>query len=196
VSQTENIRKELEGLNSPLAGMPKQTPFAVPEGYFDNLVAELHAAASEECILPKVEAPFQAPDGYLEALPEELRAVAMSAADSKKKVISLSPVRKLSRIAAAAILVMGLGFGVNSYFRAKAPENVAARHLSKLDKETISTYVSHHWGDVDVETSEPATASANTEAQDAISKLKSSEIKQYLREHGELGAAAMDEETL
>jgi hypothetical protein len=196
VSQIENIQKELEGLNSPLASMPKLQPFAVPEGYFQSLAEDLYAAAAHDDALPETELPFKAPEGYLENLPDTLSTVALNANTNRKKVIPLSPFRKLSRIAAAAILVMGLGLGINSYFHAKAPETVAARHLSKVDKETISTYVSHRWGDLDVDTEEPATASANTEAQDAISKLKSSEIRDYLREHGELGLISADEETL
>lgn len=195
MSQSENIQKELESLSSPLANMPKGQPFAVPEGYFARMIEELTATIAQEDELPRTSIPFEAPEGYLDTLPDQLRDTALKA-DKSKKVIPLSPIRKLSRIAAAAILLMGLGFGVNSYFRAKAPESVAARHLSKVDKESISTYVSHQWGGVDLETGAAVAESANNETHDAIAKLKSSEIREYLNEHRDVGMIEMDEETL
>lgn len=69
------IVKELEELASPLANMPRTTPFTVPEEYFNTLNEALKEALTYEeeptLTLPK-ETPFALPQGYFEGFAASL----------------------------------------------------------------------------------------------------------------------------
>jgi hypothetical protein len=232
VNRKADILQELKELNSPLADMPLQMPFAVPDGYFHALAGvlaedvrlfEMDDPAMQD--LPKVlpyttpkayfeglaeqlqrgatgdlkegiAAPHQVPAAYFENLPAALTAVA-KAAHPATKVISFTPAwRRIGRIAAAAVVILGLGIGTYSYFHAKTPDAIAKKQLSKLDQEVISTYVEQHVDEFDAETLETVAAGAHADAHAAISTLESSEIQEYLQEMGETAPAATDRETL
>ncbi len=66
-----DIVKELEELNSPLAHMPRVMPFQLPGDYFTTFAQQLEDAISyedePELNLPK-ELPFALPEGYFEGL--------------------------------------------------------------------------------------------------------------------------------
>lgn len=62
-----DIVKELQELQSPLADMPRTMPFTVPEGYFASLsVASIISDEDPVLNLPKT-MPFEVPEGYFSA---------------------------------------------------------------------------------------------------------------------------------
>jgi len=76
MSSTDNISEELTSLSQHVAQLPKNTPFALPNGYFDNFPARLmdstqHEAPKQELIehSPLLQSlkqhnPYTIPEGY------------------------------------------------------------------------------------------------------------------------------------
>ena len=156
--------------------------------------------AAESNLESGIASPYFTPAGYMETLPEVLTLAAKNtgaASSPKGRIISLYPQwRRISRTAAAAVLILGLGIASYSYFHSKVPEVIAKKQLSKLDPMIIDTYVSQHVDEFDAETLEATVASSQADAHAAISTLDESEIQEYLQETGEINNTAGDKETL
>ena len=69
-----DIVKELQELGSPLANMPRVTPFVVPEGYFSSF-SVTHITQDKDPVLhlPKT-MPFEVPQGYFDQLTQTIVA--------------------------------------------------------------------------------------------------------------------------
>ncbi len=172
----------------------RMLPFTAPDGYFDTLAQNLSVLARVADTGAGEQAPFYTPEGYFEELPE--RFVKMAKAETaenrpKRRAMQFHMGwKQLRRLAAAAVLVLGVGFGAYRYYHPAMPEAAAARQLAKLDQEDISSYVEQHVDEFDAESLEWATASANPDIPAGISTLDAPEIQDYLQETGETGAAA------
>lgn len=196
MERNEDILKELQELGSPLANMPWHAPYAIPAGYFEELAEDLHRCSVQD--FPHgYQFLFEVPADYFSQLPGQLTSVALSAnAPSKSKIIFFQPNSiRMGRIAAAAVLVLGLGLGSYQYFHHRKPEAIAARQLSRLDKDAIHAYVEQHVDEFDMESLENIVVSARAEPHTSISDLQPSEIQEYLQETGEI-VPASDNETL
>lgn len=80
MERENEILNELKALNSPLAGLSRAMPYAVPEGFFDGLaqqiVAGVLAAEGEDSILalPK-SLPYKVPQNYFEDTAAQILAI-------------------------------------------------------------------------------------------------------------------------
>lgn len=109
MAQKDNILQELRELNSSIAKIGNQPVFAVPEGYFDNLAAEvlkrIKASEAEETLpaifnqLPKNN-PYQVPAGYFESLENRVSAIINDQTQTAQKELEeLSPLlSKLNKV--------------------------------------------------------------------------------------------------
>ncbi len=101
-----NIVQELQELNSQLAGSAAQTPYQVPQGYFDGLmeqvmrrIKELEAAnAADELahlspVLSQVskQMPYTVPAGYFESIEERTSATIAAEFSASEELESISP---------------------------------------------------------------------------------------------------------
>ncbi len=219
------IVKELEELASPLALMPRTTPFAVPEGYFTTLtyrVTELSQYSEEQVphlpvampyalpegyfegfaatLMDKVAevpdfgsiepAKFEVPAGYFEVLPQQILA-AVKAADTQAsdapkikqpRVIGFFP-QKAARWAAAAGLILAVGFGGYQIFNQPQPIS-AERQLAQLDKSVISSYVQQHLDEFDTEMLAEGSPVLTQSPEKNINKLNEAAIQNYLDTEG------------
>jgi hypothetical protein len=185
--------------DDPIPVFPEALPFEVPIEYFKHLPQKL-ARAAKECRLNEgIHTAFEIPTGYIDGLPVQLTRIAQQADTMAKKVNNIALTRQLIRIgkmAAAAILVLGIGLGSYKILHERQPEAIAARQLSGIDKEAITTYLEQHVDELDAETLETITVSSHTDPQRDILYLKSSEIQEYLQETGEVRPANSESETL
>jgi hypothetical protein len=224
MSRNAEIQDELEGLESLLATLPREMPFAVPEGYFNSLAESLSAgtrfaemeepatqdwpteipfqtppqyfiglaeeltASAHASVFSKADSvPYEVPAGYVESLPSALLRTALSADNSRVKApqtIAFVPSRRRwAGVAAAAVLLLALSLGSYRYYEMHTPEAVAARQLSRLDAESISSYVEQHVDDFDGATIE-ALAAMRPGIETTLPLMDADEIEQYLNESG------------
>lgn len=224
-----DIVKELEEMGSPLAKMPRVTPFNIPENYFSSFTTNIQTIVSEpdpvldlprtnpyslpenyfetfaagimdkvaEPVFSKTAAPaFDVPAGYFEDFSAKMlalakaadqpAAVAPSLTEKKQaRTIAFRP-QKALRWAAAAVLVLGIGFGsykvVNTNSKIVAPEVTAEKQLAMLDKSTINSYVQQHIEEFDMELLAETTSLGEEKSEKSIHKLNKNDIRQYLNE--------------
>lgn len=225
MNRSTDILNELQTLDSPLARMPWQVPFmvpegyfaalpgilvdsniavqnddialprlatslpfVVPEGYFTGLAHELTQRAIEKGEAEKPATPFEVPDGYINDLPAKmLAAVKLQATTQGPRQISLyPPLRRLVRLAAAAVLVLGIGFGSYRYLHPVNPENLVTAQLSKLDDGAIDAYVEQHVDEFDAENLEATILSAQADVPPSLPNVGVNEIQEYLQENSEI----------
>ncbi|WP_339609731.1 hypothetical protein [uncultured Planktosalinus sp.] len=87
----------------------KKHGFRTPEGYFDNLEAELFATVTERSIMQE-EIPFKVPENYFETLPKIIEAKTISQ-KKQSTVISLFS-KKSMRYAVSIAAVFAVLFSV------------------------------------------------------------------------------------
>jgi hypothetical protein len=143
MSITDNISSELTSISQHVAQLPKNTPFALPNGYFDNFQARLmdaiqHEATEQDLVkLPsmleslKHENPFTIPDGYFNNLRLEIPK-------NQAPVLRLSRLGSWTKYAAAACL---LGIIATVFFVSKTKYETPLAGLSK-ESETFQNKVS------------------------------------------------------
>lgn len=174
------------------SGVNKQTFQEVPEGYFDEFPEQMLALARAEHIGFSAGSvnPLNVPKGYFLELPEQLLAAA-KASDTKAsaRVIPLiSRVSRSLRWAAAAILVMGIGFGTYQVYFGNTG-NHTEKQLAKISSNTLGDYLQQNIDDYDMETLENTVASNAGGIKQINSdlnpkNLNTDEITQYLNETG------------
>lgn len=218
------IVKELEELASPLAAMPRTSPFAVPNGYFNELTAAMVAGSvySNESVpdLPKempftlpegyfagfsaslmdriAEEPsfgiiepaaFNVPSGYFEALPAQMLQAAKAAdgisaqapVKQQPKVISFLP-QKALRWAAAALLLLAVGFGGYKMMNDQPQRLSVEKQLAQLDEKVISSYVQQHLDEFDTEMLSEGSPVLLQSPEKNIKKLDETDIRNYLED--------------
>ncbi len=169
----QSVTGELQELNSPLAGLSRKMPYAVPEGYFEALTAEtMHTVKANAAV----------PEGYFDALPAATLHVAKTSgagasalAKPKPKVFALQPMRW----AAAAILLVSFAIGGGLFFGGlQSPEYT----ISSLPADAVNAYLDANLTEVDADLlAEGAVASLD--APD-LTGLTAEELEAYLAESG------------
>lgn len=181
----EKVHINIKFIDSPdpVLNLSKEMPHHVSSGYFAAFEAQLKNTL-DETTLPKTIMPFVAPAGYFENLPTQILSKLSEEAQPvrKTKTISLrAEVWRQVRWAAAAIFILGIGFGTISNFT--RPQSVGPElALSKVSRAEISNYVDQHIDDFDTD-----MINDNLSENDinVLSKqLDANDITQYLNEHG------------
>lgn len=188
------IRKQMSYETDPVMNLPKQTPFAAPEGYFDSFPSEMlrMAQAADDQGFPAMKMPMEAPTGYFEQLPGQILAAVKqktnpTPANTPTKVIPLKRVlsRRPLRYAAAAMLVIAAGLGLYRLTMTH-PEPVMKQQLAQIPEEDLRSYVLYHIDEFETEDLLPAVqlTSIDKESLNPASRLSDENIIQYLDETG------------
>lgn len=202
------ILDELLEMHSPLAGAPRVMPFPVPAGYFNDLAANLLLCATENAdvqainnydvpagyfetlpgdILKQIKTeefvtslpkqnPYETPTGYFDKLPDEVLAHAKQQGKKGAIVINWQPIRW----AAAAILVLGLGFGSYKMLYNKPIDTNKA--LAAVPKDSIHAYIVQNVDDFETELILNSLGTEKTIK--GTNQISEQEIVEYLNENG------------
>jgi len=139
----DNISEELTSLSQHVAQLPKNTPFTVPIGYFDNFPVRLMDAIQNEAserelfelspLLKELrhENPYTLPDGYFNHLTVEIPK-------HQAPVVGMYTIRSWAKYAAAACL---LGIIATVFFVSKT-ENETSLALQSKETESLQNKVS------------------------------------------------------
>lgn len=169
-------------MEDPVVNWPKTMPYAVPQGYFNMFPDKMSFIASNQ-IKGEAKDTFEVPGGYFEQLPQQLLAAAKAAdvpVKTQAKVIPLgNKIWGRARLAAAAILILGIGLGSYTLFAPKVQQPEA--QLAALSKGAIDDYINQNIDDFDTDMLENTLAVNEVEP---INNLKDEEIIQYLNETG------------
>lgn len=131
MSDNNNIMNELQEMGSPLAGMPRQMPYAVPDGYFSAKVTIPYTTP-----LPgSTEMPYTVPAGYFEEMTGRTMAAVKQEARGKRTVQFVPKMQWLQAAALALIITIGGYIMVNS--QPTQPYNM----LASISKAEISAYM-------------------------------------------------------
>ena len=143
MSSTDNISEELTSLSQHVAQLPKNTPFALPNGYFDNFPARLmdstqHEAPKQELIEHslllqslKQHNPYTIPEGYFNHFKVDIQK-------NQALVVRMFSLRSWAKYAAAACL---LGTIATVFFVSKTENAIPLASRSK-EPETFQQKVS------------------------------------------------------
>lgn len=176
----QDILNELQQLNSPLAAYPRTMPYALPEGYFEDVVAQLNRTIAADMQVLNRDMPFSLPDGYFEKLPGTLLQAAKETPAVAAQPKQSSTMWLGIRWAAAAMLVLAIGFGS---YRALTPETQSIeQQLNNIPDAELMAYVQENIDDF--ETDNIITHVNNTGISNATNALNSSDIELYLQETG------------
>lgn len=171
-----------EHATEPVLNLPKGMPYEVPAGYFEGLTNSVLAQVDEPALLlPKVVA-YEVPAGYFENLPAQVIAKAKQEEASLKasKTIAFLVWKTVTR-AAAAILVIGIGFGSLRYLNTDKPMT-AEGQLAALPKDSINEYVQLHIDEYEADAI--ASTLEQADVTTLTNKLSAEEIENYLNETG------------
>lgn len=188
----QSLADSLKYEDEPALSLPKTLPYSLPAGYFESFSSNVMEVIAEDPSFGKIDAAeFQVPEGYFQKFPQEMLALAkgndgltnIPVAEKKGNIISFFP-QKAIRWAAAAGLILALGFGG---YKMMAPESKPLStelQLAQLDKKVITGYVQQHLDEFDTEMLAEANPVLNKSAQENIDNLKDSDISKYLDEEG------------
>jgi len=96
MKRRKEIIDELERMGSPLASMPSEMPYSVPENYFSSLSEDIYDniqfVLSPDPSLPVHKTmPYEVPAGYFDTLPTQMLAYAKEHSDALKTTPYLIP---------------------------------------------------------------------------------------------------------
>jgi hypothetical protein len=166
----------------------KDNPYEVPQRYFEDFYGNFIETLLDDIEKPGIEPGriLQVPEHYFTEFPAGMLHTAKESQKRTGKVIPLKHhnLWKPIRLAAAAVLVLGIGMGLfelsyNDRFSHPVktnPENI----LASVPKNELSDYVQQNYQDMDAE----ATVINNDDAL----KFENKDIIQYLNETGWDGA--------
>ncbi len=178
MNERNNIQQELDSMGSPLAGLPGGMPYAVPEGYFERLPAEMvNVAKMNEDSVPDFgkQMPFSVPSGYFDELPGAVLERAKIAGQCSKETHRTIAFVPRFKWVAAAVLAIVIGVGSVMVFmnpHQKAPDSL----LSAVPKNEINAYIQGSYG-FDAVTVLNSTHISNL-------NVDSKDIEAYLNETG------------
>jgi hypothetical protein len=111
-----SVNDEVESLSPLLAGISKEMPFTLPQGYFDSSTDGITSWVKEEeqqLFTGNKKMPYEVPAGYFESLPG---IVLKKANPQKAKVISITSTRRWMRVAVAALVAGVIAVSSVLYF--------------------------------------------------------------------------------
>ena len=160
-----------------LQGVSKEMPYHVPSEYFINFETELAALLGDETSKQvKTQMPaMKMPEGYFKTLPDTV----LGLAKQKEKRVFLFPAlqyKVVSRIAAAAVLVLGLGFGMFRIMDRNQPTD-ATNILSNASHTELTEFAQQYYADAGQD------VAINAQDLNAL-KFDNNDIIQYLNETG------------
>ena len=178
MEKNSEILDELKDLQSPLADMPRNMPFEVPKGYFNDLAEHIieDIQALDKTTAWKTHTPYAVPGRYFDQLPNEILARAKQTAPiiAKRKNIILPAFRW----AAAAVVILGVGFMTYTNITRKPVNTEQA--ISTVPDELIKDYLRQNMDDID-----PDLLVGGTPNIDArLDVLEEEDIIYYLDETG------------
>jgi hypothetical protein len=218
MKEANDIVKELEELQSPLAGMPRGMPYIVPTAYFTMLEESVMQGVTNQpeykLAIPQQVIPYEVPAGYFEELPGNIVALAsfsigkqqpataytlpegyfdqlpmqvlaaakQAHAPKEKNAIPLTvTLWKNLRWAAAALLILGIGFGSYTIMQ---PGDTATteEQLAQIPNNTLNEYIQVHIDEFDAEMIAANVTATNTPTTPA--QLEEADIINYLNETG------------
>ncbi|MBA3828764.1 MAG: hypothetical protein H0X33_07490 [Taibaiella sp.] len=177
-------RMAIEDAADPVLVTNKQLPYSVPAGYFDLLPGEVMRNVDSlfATTLPDGANLLDVPSGYFESLPEKILAAAKASEQTKTKIIPLRRgVWKKVRLAAAAVLLLGIGMGIYKVAERPAPMNVA-NELAMVDNGAITSYISQNIDDFDQDMIARGLSKKDIDA--AAEEIDAQDIQEYLDENG------------
>jgi hypothetical protein len=140
MSEENNILSELQAMGSPLAEMPRELPYRVPDNYFEEAGERMIHFVSAPLEV-KGALPYSVPAGYFDALPEKVLAASKQEAGTKKTA-SFVPRMQWAAAAALAIVISIGGYITFSGQAANEPE----RMLASVPASEIQAYVENRYG--------------------------------------------------
>ena len=166
-------------LGSKLGIYPRVMPYAVPDGYFEELSGRITLIVLEDkTVIPDLskQQVFEVPKGYFDQLPAQILSAVKEETKPATKVISLGRrITRNIRLAAAAALLLVAGAGV---FRAVQQRNSFDNKLAALPDEALTEYVSQTSNGLNIDNN---VASADKSLPE---QLTEEEITAYLDETG------------
>ena len=157
----------------------KLNPYEVPAGYFDNFESKLLESifsVEEKLKLPK-SMPFEVPNNYFEELPAKMVRITKRTTQKAKVIFLHKPTfLQVLKAGVAAVLVIGLGFGIIMIINTNHSANPEIT-LASVPKDELKEYVQQNYLDVDMD-----FAVANNE--NSTLKFDKTDIVRYLNETG------------
>lgn len=127
--------KEIADIAPTLAGLEKQNPFRVPEGYFESLENRVLDSLDKKPILTA-----STPDGYFDKLSDSVMDRIKS--EEKTKVVPLFS-RKWISIAASIVIILGVGY--LAIFQKSGTESESVEFaLADIDPEEALDYLAEN----------------------------------------------------
>ncbi|MCB0700503.1 MAG: hypothetical protein H6551_05520 [Chitinophagales bacterium] len=172
---TEDILLELQSMNSPLADMPRNMPYEVPEGYFDSLPIAVLDHDNDNIRL-KHDLPYTVPDNYFEELPSIiLKNITQEPAKPRRMIL-------YTQWMAAAILLLLVTIGGYNFLNNSNQAGFDNR-LAQLDESTLNEYIENNISDFDMESIQNTYAS-NQNVETLINDINEDDIVNYLNDAG------------
>lgn len=179
-----DIQKELESMGSHLAGMSREMPYSVPEGYFDNLGENIAAAIKENTkeglnLNASKAMPYgEVPTGYFDQLPARMLEVAKSAQARQPQVMALTPKTQHKQVtlrrvnwAVAAVLLITIGMGAYTYLFRQG-EAIPDKLISSVSNNELHEYLQNTCRiDVDRVVNSSSILDLHLESKDIINYL-------------------------
>jgi hypothetical protein len=197
MSKTDIIQ-ELNDLGSSLANSPKENPYQVPAGYFNEFPemmlylvhhkADLTAKEELESISPLLSSidkrpVYSVPEGYFENL-----RVPLQAKKSEAKVIPISGKRTWMRYAAAAVITGIIALAAMFVFRTnkidpdKNPGDWVANNMKKVSAQDIDAFVELTGEELPLSESIASATVKTSEIKEMMKDVSSTEIDQFISE--------------
>lgn len=181
-----SVSEELEGLSPVLAGISKEMPFAVPQGYFNSTEGLINWVKEDEpqFFSGNKKMPYEIPTGYFENLSE---AILKKANPREAKIIAISTSRKWMRFAVAAMVAGVITISSLLYFGKDKSIDPASDSYSwveknlknvpdsELDEFINTTYIS-------TSAIAKAKASDKVEVRKLLKDIPNSELDKFLEE--------------
>ena len=149
---TLSVADELAQLSPLLAGLPKKSPFSVPENYFSSLANDVPVLIGND-ELPSILAeldrklPYKVPQGYFEGLSTQV--ISKTKGTEGAKVIAMGRPRWM-RIAAAAIVTGVIALSSVVYFNSnksidpdQQSEAWVAKNLQGVSDKALEEFVNN-----------------------------------------------------
>ena len=182
MKQVNEIINELKGLNSPLAAMPREMPYQVPAGYFEQLPGDVLAIVNDTTIqaFEKQGNPHEVPAGYFNTLPLKMLQAAKAQEVIEHKEVA--PAKRIAlypqvRWAVAAVMALVISLGGYVMFTGNNADNGAEKILSSIPGSEINEYVTHRYG-IDPNVVAPDKENSN------LKNVDTKDIVAYLDETG------------
>lgn len=176
MSTSKDILSELQQMGSPLADLPRNMPYKVPDRYFENLPYAILDHQKDNIRL-KHEPPYSVPQGYFEELPEVLLKNIKDTAVKPRKIALYT------QWAAAAVLMLIVTIGGYNFLNYSSANSSIDTQLAQLSESTLNEYIENNISDFDTETIQNSYAS-NKDIETLIDEINENDIINYLNDAG------------